>query len=81
MESPDKINNIVKLNTPAVRARAHIENVFRETPTLQQIILGDFDKLLRGESTPYLAAHPEMMGQVLRILNHYKTPLQKRGET
>ena len=63
--------NVVALTTPAVEARAYLFLSMRETPTFRNVVLDEFDRMLRGKSTPYFERYPELRTRVLQVLAHF----------
>ena len=62
---------VVQLTTPAVKAHAYLFQVMRETPTHRSVVLNDFDRMLRGQCTPYFDRYPELRTYVLKVVKHF----------
>lgn len=58
--------------SPINDARAYLQQEMRYTPTLGKVMLDQYDRMMRGEPTPYLDRFPELKHRVEAIHRHFQ---------
>lgn len=66
------VASLTGLESPINDARAYIARHMRSTPTLAEVVLNQYDQMVRGERTPYLDRFPELKQQVEAIHRHFQ---------
>lgn len=66
------VASLEDFDSPINDARSYLQNEMRYTPTLSRVMLEQYDRMMRGESTPYLDSYPELKQRVEAIHRHFQ---------